>query len=495
MIENDAGIFLSVAGRLAHGDHLYTGVWDNKPPFFYYGQALALLLGGWRGPYALDAVWLTAACAFMGLLLRAVRMPGWVVVLGMVVYPLLLTGGWYFAGLSELPPLALAPALTWLWLRDRPLAVGGLLGILAFLRPDYVVLFAALLAVPIAARRPGRRAWQRSMGLVLVGGAAAGGASAALVAARGELSGYVDTLTSQFGYPNRALIMEGEPTGILGHIRIVARELLANNHTRGAFFILALAAVAAALVALRRRWAGLAALPDPAAAGEMLFGLLIATGVATAIIFPLEALWNHSVEPLAVPATFATCLLACELRRIRPTPRQAAVLTAAGIGVCLIGFGAILPSSPLTSGPASPLSVWWHTPHSISAAALNQEAAALGQTPVTYARLGQNLDDGQGEFIDQRLSLSCPIFQEYPFSTNLDQALACISDRRPDLVLVDPLFTLDPHPGPQIWDAFYTRGERLLHSDYTKVLQRPDDNGTLQIWKLKTLAPPGSARG
>ena len=41
-LESDAGIFLSVAGRLLDGDRLYVDVLDNKDPLFYYSHAAAL---------------------------------------------------------------------------------------------------------------------------------------------------------------------------------------------------------------------------------------------------------------------------------------------------------------------------------------------------------------------------------------------------------------------------------------------------------------------
>jgi hypothetical protein len=124
-IDADAGIFLSVAARLVHGDHLYTGVWDHKPPFFYYAHALAFDLGGWRGPFLLDAFWVSIATISIWLLLRAIGVSPWTRTVGAAVYPLMLTGAWYYAGYSELPALALAPAILWLSLRRSTLAAGG----------------------------------------------------------------------------------------------------------------------------------------------------------------------------------------------------------------------------------------------------------------------------------------------------------------------------------------------------------------------------------
>lgn len=142
---------------MATGCTSTSGVWDNKPPLFYYADALAVQVAGRRGPFAIDVLWIAVACISIGLLLGAGASTSTRVV-GMVVYPLLLTGAWYYAGYSELPPLALAPVVAWLWLRDSSATAGLALGAVAFLRPDYAVVIAALLVAASVARAADRRA-------------------------------------------------------------------------------------------------------------------------------------------------------------------------------------------------------------------------------------------------------------------------------------------------------------------------------------------------
>src|SRR5215212_11827377 len=59
--DGDAGVFLSVEGRLLAGDKLYKEVFDNKDPLFYYTQSVALDAMGWLGPFLLDVLWVAAA--------------------------------------------------------------------------------------------------------------------------------------------------------------------------------------------------------------------------------------------------------------------------------------------------------------------------------------------------------------------------------------------------------------------------------------------------
>ena len=43
------------------GDQLYAEIFENKDPLFFYTYAGALWVGGWRGPFLLDAIWVGLA--------------------------------------------------------------------------------------------------------------------------------------------------------------------------------------------------------------------------------------------------------------------------------------------------------------------------------------------------------------------------------------------------------------------------------------------------
>ena len=93
-LDVDSGVLLSVAARLLQGDHLYRDVWDNKDPLFFYFDAAALWVAGWRGPFLLDVLWVATAASAVWLLLRALGVPLVACVTGFLAYPLLLTGEW-----------------------------------------------------------------------------------------------------------------------------------------------------------------------------------------------------------------------------------------------------------------------------------------------------------------------------------------------------------------------------------------------------------------
>src|SRR6476659_6043846 len=45
--DGDRGIYASVGERLLAGDTLYSGVWDNKDPLFFYFVAMQRAIGAW----------------------------------------------------------------------------------------------------------------------------------------------------------------------------------------------------------------------------------------------------------------------------------------------------------------------------------------------------------------------------------------------------------------------------------------------------------------
>src|SRR6266545_922392 len=480
----DAGIFLSVAARLLRGDRLYSGVWDNKPPFFYYTAATSLDVAGWRGPFLIDVLWIAVAAICMWLLLETIGGSSWSRAVGLVVYPLLLTGSWYYAVYSELPTLALAPAFGWLWLRGSPSAAGAVLGVAAFFRPDYGFLFLALFVAPAVVRAIDGAALRRNALRLLAGFAAAAAASVAVVAARGELTAYVATMRTNVGYPNQVLVQMGEQSGVLGHLTLAAR-MLTHDSLRSRLLALVSLALCVLLVApIRERFRGRSS-PERPDATTVLSAFFVGTVLATAMTLALTALWDHSLELIALPATFATCLLVSRIdAAVRSRTRRlvAIVPTAAA---CVIAFGGLSFGSPSSPESSWPLAYWWRTPRSVSAVALDKAAAELhwSRELITYARLGYNNEEAHALFIDARLKLACPLFHQYTFSSNLDQALACIRDRRPELLLVGPSFGAYESPTTQRWDAFVSDSRRLLRARYLKVLEMPDEGGKVEVWR------------
>ncbi len=468
-VESDAGIFLSVAGRLLAGDHLYRDVFDNKDPLFFYTFAAALA-GDWRLPFLLDALWLALGGAGIAALLRALGSSRLVAAIGLVAYPLLLTGAYYYAGYSMLPALGLAPLVSWLWARRRFVTSGALLGIATLYKASLLLVVAsgplALLAVALP---EGRR---QGAGRAAGGLAAVLAVAAALLAGRGELGAYRRVLVDNVFYSSDVLRATGRPQGLYGHLWSLAG--VTDNSLAIAVVFAAGAAVAAAGLRRGRRGEGGA----PPAALRALSGLLLATGSATAATLAATAVWDHHAQMLAFPGVVLVALLATAAERLQPLPlRLAAMLAAVALPVWALGG--------LSSAPGLAIGESWGSEGRSRAAIALEEARAalLPDVPrVTYAVLGTNNEQAHAAFLHGDWRLACPRFHQYPFSRHLDEVLACIRRRRPKLILVSYPFARR-RDARTSWDVFVDGAARLLATSYRPVA----GSEGIGVWALPRL--------
>jgi hypothetical protein len=461
-LDVDAGVFLSVAARLLHGDRLYTQVWDNKDPLFFYTDAAALWIGGWRGPFLLDALWLAVAALSVLLLLRRLGHSVETQAVAFVAYPLLLTGQWYYAGYSMLAALALAPAAAWLWARGNAGAAGAVVTAAALFKINLVLVLVAgplaLLAAGLPDRRRARHLLHGLGGLVAVGALAT-----AALAALGELGAYLDTLRENASYASRVLVANGRPRGIHGHIRVAET---ATAHARPLIVVFALACLLAGWMAVRSR-----------SAVAMVFLL---TTVAAAVTLAATAAWNHHVQMAAYPGALLAAFLVSRLRRLRPALRVAARAGVAGALVWALG-GA--------GGHGWSVSTWFDRVTSKTAVALAQARASTlpAARTVTYAHLGQNDEEGHAAFLHGDWKLACARFHQYPWSSraSFDEVVTCLRQKRPELVLVTSSLSLRPG-APAAWDAFIRDSTAVVRTGYRRVYFLRHPHGTIAVWKLRS---------
>ena len=219
----DPGVWLSVGARLLEGDRLYADVFDNKDPLFFYSYAATLWVGGVRGPFALEVVWLGVATVGMALALRALRVGTLGKLAGALVYPLALTAAWYEPGATMVPALALAPVALWLWVRGSAFAAGAVVVASVLFKLNLGLVVVAPLLALLALGGSGASRVRRVLE------AAAGAALALLVAAaalaiRGELGAYLDTIAYNVHYSDAGV----NGGGVSTHLDVV-RELFARR--------------------------------------------------------------------------------------------------------------------------------------------------------------------------------------------------------------------------------------------------------------------------
>jgi hypothetical protein len=470
----DAGVFLSVAGRLLHGDRLYRDVWDNKDPLFFYVDAAALWVAGWRGPFLLDIFWVATAAAAVWLLLRVLDVPPLARVAGFLAYPLLLTGEWYHAGYSMLAALALAPVAAWLWARGSPTAAGVVVGLGVLFKVSLALVLVAapvtlfLLGVPVR-----RNAWHMLGFLTGLAGTLA--LAAGLLGARGELVPYLHVLRDNLSYANDVLVGTGRIGGVHGHVR--AFETL-TRHARPVIAVFVLAGAVAVWIFVRGRGRqrttplGLASL------------LLLGVGLATAGTLALTTAWDHHVQMLAYPGALLVVFIVAALNegvRLRPLRWSAQAAAVAG-ALLLLG----VDHAPNAGWS---LSRWTDPADSRTAAALKSVRAAQlpGAIDVSYTHLGQNDEEGHAVFIGGGWTLACARFHQYPFTPaeTLRRILRCVDTRHPKLLLVTSSLS-DRTGAPAAWHRFVVAGHALLRRDYTRVFFLRHPGGTVTVWERRS---------
>ena len=491
-LKSDAGVFLSVAGSMLHGDRLYVGVLDNKDPLFYYAHAGALAAFGWTGPFLLDIVWLAIAAASTLLLLRAVGSSRLTAVVGFVVYPLLLTGAWYLSGYSLLAALSFAPLIGLLWLRGSFVAAGAVLALGVLFK---VNLGLVLASVPLAALVLSPRGSRAQLAKAAGGFAAVAGAGAVALAVRGEVHGYIENLKDNISYSRNVLSATGSVTGIPGHIKVAAWAASRPGHILGvpvgkplhlvvvvAVFV---AAGALAVRTLRRRPAAPPAAASHAAATRFLAAAFLCATATTALTLALTAAWSPHDQMLAFPAllliAFAVSLLPSAVPALASGRRAiAAVCAVAVLGIVLLGGTAAAPYAR-----EGGISYWFDSGRSETARELEQAAASRfpAARKITYVHLGQNDEEAVAAFLDGRFSLACPAIAQYVFTPHLDGVLRCVEGKRPELVLVTQKFRREPH-APAEWDRFVADGTRLLEREYERVSTRRTPAGVASVWAL-----------
>jgi hypothetical protein len=455
----DPGVWLSVAARLLEGDRLYVDVFDNKDPLFFYSYAGALWVGGVRGPFVLEVLWLGLGTLGIALALRALRVGTLALVAAAVAYPFALTAAWYVPGATMVPALALAPVALWLWGRGSPSWAGAVVVASMLLKLNLGLVIAAPLVALLALGENGVS--RRRRAVEAMGGAGAALLLAMLVlGARGELGPYLDTIVYNVHYSN-AGIGDG---GVRAHLEIV-REFFAAS---GKWQLPAAELAGATLVVVTfLGWLRLGP------TFKRISAVTLATLAAAFVTLALTTVFGVHLQLLAYPAALGTATLVVALNDVwKPLGFVAAA-------ACVVFAG----WSSLKHEDLSKLDTrtWTSEPLSTPGLALEETRDRFFRNAprVTYAVFGRNTEDGHAAFVDASMDLRCRYFHQYPFyrDDQLAETLACARRDQPDLILVTTSF-YDPRPARPAWEAFVAETRAFLGARYQLVTEE----GMSQVW-------------
>src|SRR6266566_2359415 len=133
----DRGGYVSVAERLLAGDTLYSGVFDNKDPLFYYFVAAQRALGSWAEPAA-EIMLIAIAAAATYFMAVKVSSQWTAAAISLIAVPIVLTGASYWPGFTELPGIVLVLVAITASACVRPVLAGSCIGLLAFMKLIFV---------------------------------------------------------------------------------------------------------------------------------------------------------------------------------------------------------------------------------------------------------------------------------------------------------------------------------------------------------------------
>lgn len=488
-LKSDSGVFLSIAGRLLHGDRLYVNVFDNKDPLFFYSHAAALGIFGWAGPFLLDVIWVAIAAGSTLLLLRALGASWLTAGVGFLAYPLLLTGEWYYAGYSLLAALSFAPLIGWLWLRESFALAGAVLAVGLLYKVNLALVIAsaplAIVLLGLSARPLKAQIARAALG---VGAILA--ATAVALALAGELHGYLETLVNNVSYSREVLRTTDNPPGIHGHIKVAAWAASQPGHLVGLavgkplhLAVVVAAFLSAGLLAIGSLWriAGRWGRPTRDPVVRALAALYLCSVATTAVTLALTAAWFPHDQMLAFPSLALIVFVVARIKlEIPHVPRPVVVAAIAIVGLIVLG-GTAAARHARDGG----IGLWVKAGDSRTADLITRTADARlpGRHVITFAHLGQNDEEGAAAFLDDRFVLGCPAIAQYLFTPDLSSVLHCVREKRPQLILVTAEFR--PIRGAQpAWNRFVAEGSRLLAQSYERVFTQRTETGIAAVWAL-----------
>lgn len=417
----DGGIFLSVIGGMQQGLALYSEVWDNKDPLFFFAMFAASGLNS-TGLFLMDLFWIPLAALGAWLITKGHTSPSRALFVGIVASPLIVVGSAYLPGLTNTPGTALGLLAFGLVMARRGAPAGIALGLLVFTKlviwPVVIIGVLAALVFPTF-----RRVVRNAIVLnVLTVGLIAG-----VMAVAGWFAPYLEAQQRNRVYASDVMVYFGFEPSWIGHL-----EKLRNEGTSATWF--ALAAIGAILIVSASHWVRTRRNPNSNWQVAVLWLGVAALG--SMAVLAITYVWPHHVQVLALPGILAVSVLAGALPSAWSVWMTFPVLIAAAW--ILGAWGTPGQAADRVASVKDTFPVRWSEIDEIP-----QDARILASVPrqnFTYARLGTNDDRGYLLSVRPDATLQCAQFHLYDFSPAEDfkRTLECL--RSVDVVLMTDNF-------------------------------------------------------
>jgi hypothetical protein len=428
----DRGTFVSVAARLLYGDTLYSGVWDNKEPLFYYFVAGQLTLGPW-GEVAAEvlALAITVAAAYFIAVKLASRWTA--IAISFIAVPITVTGKFYIPGDTELPGVALVLVSIAAAAYERRVLAGLCIGLLVFTK----LIFAPIALVGVGSFLLAHRRFFDVLS-VMLGVSTSAVFVVGVLVVRGELLPFTEIIRQNIAYSQgMAIATKGLPS-LVEHMRRV-----------GAF-----GEIIPLLLAIMLTFIALSGKQKPCRTQLAIAVTCVSTFASSLVVLSITGIWEYHSQILYIPAII--CILS--LGPLLDTAAKRARTITVGV-VILMGYlmgGSLAVRDYIKSVQSFRASY-------AALGELSPEARrllAIGSSG-TYARFGQNDDLGHAIGL-RHWKLACPRFAQYFFqpAALLNEAFECAS-KSPTLIISA---SLQPGPDWPAFSEFVARVERLIKS-------------------------------
>ena len=471
-LEVDPGIFTSIFGRLRAGDKLYVEIFDNKSPLFFYTGTLMSYVFGPRGLFVLDAI-LIIACAVLGALIgREVGLSRYGILASGVITAALVTNPiTYVSGMTQLCAMTLLLGATLMSLRGQVVAGGALCALAVLFKLPMIVFLPPFVIFGLIAH--GRQAVIRAV----LGASATTGIVLAIVAVRGELSGYFGAIRVNAGYTDLALETFGSDPAPRGTASFVFNTFQEPALLWPALWTVAAALLAARFIALGTREHGFVETLRVNAFAVLALGFM----GSAAVYFLVSAFFEHHLQVFALPASLAAIFLLANVKLDR--------WSVPAVVLPVILALASLWGIPGDLGEIDELADRWEALDSAPAQLVEDTIGVTDEDePVTIAMASETAERGMLYFLDDGYEFDCRYVLHQPWfgEDRLDEHLECLADGPDVIVDFEPASTYIA--GSDTYAAYWEGVYAILDADYELLAQGENREGFFRVWGRSSAA-------
>jgi len=416
----DMGIFISENALLSRGYGLYSQIFELKDPLFLWSGGLTTWMFGLRGPFLLDAAFVTIAPLVAYGYARSLKISRAWSTIAAVGFSGSLTGV-YFTTLRT-GTIALVLIVCALWsTQNKKMFLGGALivAVIGF-KMSFIPCLLGLMVYIFASRKELKNLITFALGisssLITVVG---------ILIIRGEFSGFVEMIQVNFHYRSVYPRVIGFTPGINGHIQTINTYGSSFNYL--VFTLILLVTILAQRLKNKLH--------------QLEASVLVVTFAGPIIVLLSSAMWSHHLQILSICVYVLILMIGMYLQDFgisrNVIVRLISSLLILTLFMALNVTGWRLPLRPATA-LVDVINPKWIDP---SENKFVSEHPTMFRLEKKFARLGPNDDNGLMGFLPKEWHLSCRYYSQYGHETEsmVNEIINCIATK-PNYLFISPGF-------------------------------------------------------